>query len=270
MWNLSKPSLADSISDLSNIAAHSRYLTPAHFPVIETLYRSYDIQNGKITNTEHNSIPYAARKGLRLAYDKTYGQDHHSNISNEIKSGIDKCPMCDIGNATTLDHYMEKETWEAVAILRQNLVPMCYDCNTTRNKNGLKHTEMLHAYYDILPIDRQWLIVDLKFGAGVVVATFHPDSTVLTDVNLYNKAKKTIEDLGLNETFRKEISSFLTQILHGKCTTNLELRTILTNEATRYRTLPDFGINHWKTVLLCALADYVPLTLTHLTYYINR
>ncbi len=183
-------------------------------------------------------------------------------------SGVDKCPMCSVGNANTLDHYMEKGEYRALSMMRQNLVPMCRDCNTTRENNGLKSQDMLHAYYDKLPDDIQWLKVSLTYGGGAVSARFYPDPAAFTDATLLSKASKTIDGLGLNRTIGKELTSFLTSTLCGSGKSDIMLKTMLADKARSHQSNPNFGLNHWKTVILTELSTNPTLTTSDLKCYL--
>ncbi|MBD5585849.1 MAG: hypothetical protein HDQ88_12265 [Clostridia bacterium] len=268
MWNLNKPKLQNSLDDLTEIEKHSRSLNTTHLPSIQALYDLYNRQNGSVSEAQHNGICTDAQKGLRTGYDKTTGKGIHSNIRADLKKDVDKCPMCSVGNADTLDHYMEKDKYKALSMMRQNLVPMCYHCNTTRNHTGLQHTDFIHAYYDNLPKDRQWLKVKVTYAAGAIYAQFYVDSTILTDPTLRRKASRTIDGLELNRTIGKEIQSFLKSTLSCGKQSNLLLKITLQNEARKHMEDPYFGKNHWKSVLLSYLAEDPTISIDKLSLYL--
>lgn len=269
MWNLPKPDLDASIADLDEIKDHSRSITDQHLPSIIQLYQLYDSQNGTVSELQHNSIDEEARKGLRNGYDKTSRNGVHSKIADEIKLGIDKCPMCAVGNASTLDHFMEKDKFKGLSMMRQNLVPMCYDCNTKRNHNSLDSNDFIHAYYDLLPEDRQWLKVKLTLTGGALQAFFYPDAAVLTDPKLFNKAVKTIDGLELNLTIGKQLHSFLSSTLGPAKSSDELLRMIIDSAAQNHIQNSCFGLNHWKTVLLLELKNSPNVKVSDLSVYLR-
>lgn len=63
----------------------------------------------------------------------------------------DHCPTCGgIGRPRTLDHYLPKANYPKLAIVPQNLIPACRDCNTDK-RNPLidhPHRQPLHPYLD--------------------------------------------------------------------------------------------------------------------------
>lgn len=268
MWNLEKPDLQASLNDLTDIESHSRSLTEAHLPSVRQLYGEYDSQKGSVTQAQHNNVCAEAQTGLRRGYDKTTGTNIHSGIRSDLKKNVDKCPMCAIGNADTLDHYMEKDKYKALSMMRQNLVPMCYFCNTERNHNNVPHTDMIHAYYDTLPTERQWLKVNLTYAAGAIHADFYADGAVLTDPELYRKASGTIKGVSLNASIGKELQSFLKSTLSCGKSSDLLLKITLQHEAEKHAKDSYFGLNHWKTVLLKALADEPTISIAKLSRYL--
>jgi hypothetical protein len=64
-----------------------------------------------------------------------------------------KCPMCGHRDVTTLDHYLPKSRYPALAVNPVNLVPSCVECNKTKSSNV---SATLHPYYDDIESDR-WL-----------------------------------------------------------------------------------------------------------------
>ncbi len=268
MWNLPIPDLQDSIADLNDIESHSDFFDSSHIPSLITLYNQYHSQGGKVSDAQHDSIVSDAKKGLKLAYPKTYKNREHSSIRRALLSLTPKCPMCGVGNAKTLDHYMEKSRYVALSMMRQNLVPMCRDCNTNRENNDLKHSDFLHAYYDLLPVDQQWLKVNIIYGGGAINAIFYPDPTVLTDPILLGKVQETIKGIEFNDTVGAELHSFLSSTL-SKCNgSDIQMKILIRKKAKEHADKATFGLNHWKTVLLKELASYSALTQADLKQYL--
>lgn len=268
MWKLEKPDLVASKADLVEVENHSYKFKQEHIKPVSNLYDIYDSQGGTITKDQHNTVAEVARDGLRLAYDKTSLNGIFHRIRDELTVNVAKCPMCSIGNASTLDHYMEKKDYQALSIMRQNLVPMCYDCNTIRNTNGLKPEDFIHAYYTALPDNEQWLKVKLTFAGGALKAEFYPDSAILADSDSYRKAVHTISGLNLNDTISKEIPAFLKSLLSGLSHSEIILKTVIKDRANNLAKNSEFGINHWKTALLNALTAKTDLTIADLKSYL--
>ena len=72
---------------------------------------------------------------------------YYDHLMSLAKSG--KCPICGIGQVSTLDHYLAKAIYPTYAVTPCNLVPVCKDCNFTKRDSALDPMcAPLHAYYD--------------------------------------------------------------------------------------------------------------------------
>ena len=71
-----------------------------------------------------------------------------------------KCPYCNLGTATTLDHYLPKSLYPIYSVTPINLVPACKDCNTGKLTEypTCSENETLHPYYDNVEGER-WLFM---------------------------------------------------------------------------------------------------------------
>jgi hypothetical protein len=64
-----------------------------------------------------------------------------------------RCPLCGHRDVTTVDHYLPKSAYAALAVNPANLVPACSECNRMKSSAVL---DFLHPYYDNIERDR-WL-----------------------------------------------------------------------------------------------------------------
>ena len=268
MWNLPKPDLNDSIDDLKKIVGHPKTFEDKHRPSVETLYHQYDAQKGMVTKNQHEAVEEKARDAIYGAYKQTSRNAIHGPIKQAILAASNKCPMCAVGNANTLDHFFEKSKYKALSMMRQNMVPMCRDCNSFREYNKVEPSDFIHAYYDILPTDVQWLKVRITYASGAISAIFYPDNSVLTDLILFHKISKTIDGIEFNATIGKELHSFMSSTLSGNVGSDMALRILIMDKAAGHQRNPAFGLNHWKTVLLTELASNTTLTRAHLQLYL--
>ncbi|MDI5986272.1 HNH endonuclease [Halomonas sp. M4R5S39] len=84
----------------------------------------------------HHMVP--AHKPGRRYYDQL------------LVSANGKCPFCGVGHASTLDHYLPKVKFPAYAVLPENLVPACKDCNHGKLSDAanVAGEQCLHPYFD--------------------------------------------------------------------------------------------------------------------------
>lgn len=71
-----------------------------------------------------------------------------------------RCPLCGHRDVTTVDHYLPKSAYAAVAVNPANLIPACGDCNQMKSDAVL---DILHPYYDNVENDR-WLAATVIEG----------------------------------------------------------------------------------------------------------
>lgn len=265
MWNLPKPDLNDAIADIDNVIAHTNTLNNTDKPSIEKIYRQYDSNGGYVPDADHDAMQQKHRKALKGAYPKTFNGGHLQYIRDELMANVDKCPMCAIGRPSTLDHYMPESRYDGVAACRLNLVPMCRDCNS--DKNADRYADYLHAYYDTLPNDRILVATPAINANGGVSFTFSVDTAVLTDASLAHKLAGTISGMHLEDTFNKELNTFLIDKLAFRNFKNdRHLEEYIKDELHRSDRI--YGLGSWRSAVLKAIADNPNLRLNALKNYL--
>ncbi|MDG4760479.1 HNH endonuclease signature motif containing protein [Micromonospora sp. WMMD710] len=93
-----------------------------------------------------------------------------------------RCPLCGHGRVSTLDHQLPKSSYPLLAVVPDNLVPACADCNHRKNDlaPSSSETQTLHPYFDDANQAR-WLAAQVVPGEDTTVrfyadpvATFGP------------------------------------------------------------------------------------------------
>lgn len=67
-------------------------------------------------------------------------------IYDEIMAQNPTCPICNVSTATTLDHYLPKDTYSWFSILPINLIPMCGNCNNKKGED-IRSELYFHPYF---------------------------------------------------------------------------------------------------------------------------
>lgn len=69
-----------------------------------------------------------------------------------------RCPLCGHRTVSTLDHQLPKKAYPLLAVVPDNLVPACADCNRMKNDTVASDStrQTLHPYFDVAD-DRRWL-----------------------------------------------------------------------------------------------------------------
>ena len=85
------------------------------------------------------------------------------------------CPLCGVQIVSTLDHYLPKSKYPALAVTPSNLIPSCYDCNFGKGRTNPSTEEEvpLNPYFDNCD-EEVWLkvqfsLVDREFIPNYIV-----------------------------------------------------------------------------------------------------
>lgn len=184
MLILSKPSLGLAKRDIDILILHCNNLNASHKPMLEQLYRVYDLGIGEVT--EDQLRPLADKKNIiREQYKKTYYRDagtgHLFYVRKELMSKVQKCPYCSINEPSQLDHYMDKGNYGQLATCRLNLVPLCGTCNWLKEDRTYK--DFIHPYYQKFP-HAPFLIADCKV-TNLCVSVFFPIDKFISRMQNY-------------------------------------------------------------------------------------
>jgi hypothetical protein len=171
-----------------------------------------------------------------------------------------KCPMCSVGRASTLDHYLPENVFPEFAVLPLNLVPACSICQTHKRELYRNATAplFLHLYFDQLPSDEQFLFAAVTvLGTGVSLDYWiDPPSSMAPDLAQRLRAhfsrlrlRQFYIDEGVLEFNNKR--SQLEWLLSTGATAE-EVSAYLRREAASVAANHD--VNHWCAVALSAFA----------------
>jgi len=122
------------------------------------------------------------------------------------------------------------------------------------------NTAPLHPYYDVLP-DVDFLQAYIEIKNGGLSVTFAIDLNAILPGGFAGRLDAQLQALELNSRYQKEVNSYISGhaiALHLRASTNGfdGVREFLQFQA-RYET-GRFYRNHWRPVLLRALATYLP------------
>ncbi len=273
---MARPAVAASdtlslcVSGIVNPSLRERILeaTPT-FSVADTRYSTAGTTGELYTipvNNQRNEeilIDRVTKDELKAMYsyclvDKTKpGRSVYDSILASAPNGI--CPLCGVGQAATLDHYLPKAKFPIFSILPLNLIPACRDCNTGKltdyaNTFG---EQSLHPYFDHGKyIDDQWLFARVEQTVPPSVSFF-----VAPPANWQDGDKERVQShfrsLKLGERFSVLAAGELASI-------NAMLKAYIAprgaGEVREYLNackMAELSLhkNSWKVAMLSALAD---------------
>ena len=110
------------------------------------------------------------------------------------------CPICEVGQAGNLDHYMPKSLYPTYALTPYNLIPICRDCNYNKKNDtfGSYEQAAFHPYYDEAD-NKIWLKAKLNVVENGLVASYYVNTENLNDTF----AKKCISHMDIYDLYKK-------------------------------------------------------------------
>lgn len=204
----------------------------------------------KITSNDLTSKLYEQR----MAKAGSPGRKIYDQLRLAPVNGL--CPLCGVRKVGTLDHYLPRATFAALAVTPLNLIPACSDCNWLKhNKRPTKEEEQtLNPYVDDVT-DTQWLFATAREGAPATVhfSVGNPPGWTPT---LVERVRYHFEIYKLAELYSHhamtEISS-IRRLLR-------QMRAIQGSEGVRTHlkqcedSAREHDTNSWKAALFAALA----------------
>ncbi|MEC7307764.1 hypothetical protein [Vibrio crassostreae] len=126
------------------------------------------------------------------------------SIYNKIKlSSKEKCAICLVGEAETLDHYLPKARYPAFSVDPQNLIPACTKCNKGKGASLLeaKEDHVLHPYFSPSKFyEELWLKAEIEEETPVKVR-FFVDPPVSWSADEVTLLENHFEEFDLAEKF---------------------------------------------------------------------
>lgn len=165
-----------------------------------------------------------------------------------------KCPICGIGQVSTLDHYLAKSLYPTYAVTPVNLIPTCKDCNHTKLDYEITSIEsaLFHPYYDNID-NVEWLCARVEKKETTIVAQYYVNPN-LENNNLYLRLKNHFDTYKLGKAYAIQASTEIaenTMIWKRKYNEGkTELKSLL-EECLKSR--ENYMKNTWNTALLRAL-----------------
>lgn len=190
------------------------------------------------------------RNGMLNA--KMPGRLIYNQILSSAPDGI--CPLCSIGAADTLDHYLPKTKYPVFSIAPLNLIPACTPCNKGKLVDFPKspNDQTLHPYYDSVN-NENWIKAKI-IQTRPIAFYFYADPPNNWDAKLQNRVKTHFEAFELNKKFSSSANTMY-RCLKKKLVDAFNLNpTLLKDELLSfYNSSLALGINSYQAVMFEAL-----------------
>jgi hypothetical protein len=237
--------------------------TEGDIEAILNLYNHYDDDSAlPLDVLKGGAFPQRLVDALHDAFDLTQEKRKLNSIRKLVFSDVTLCPICGIGPAKELDHYLPRSVFKPLSIYTRNLVPLCHDCNHIKlagfGDQDDAEKRYLHAYFDAIP-DVDFLAANIEIRNGGLVVEFAINATEALPGRLAARLTNQFSALKLNQRYKQEVNTYLSShavSLHmaNRAEGAKGVRLFLSLQA-RYE-LQAFYRNHWRPTLLHALVHH--------------
>jgi hypothetical protein len=213
VWNLKKPSLASTRSDLD-------LLFPEHAEIgisnddklrVLELYDEYEQALGQPDpEWKKKFLSEDFRELLLTAYGEVSDKGELSLLRTILKKGATKCPYCGFGEVRDLDHHLPKKHYKCFSVFALNLVPSCSKCNghKPRKPPSAKDKYHIHAYLDDVS-NFNFLVADIEISNGALSAIFRVETRPGMSNELTKRLQQHLTDFKLNERYVAQVTHYL-------------------------------------------------------------
>lgn len=178
------------------------------------------------------------------------------------------CPLCGVQIVSTLDHYLPKSKYPALAVTPSNLIPACYDCNFGKGKTNPSTEEEvpLNPYFDNSD-DEIWLKVQFSLVDGAFIPNYmvvKPDKW--TDL-LFHRTQFHVKLYNLQNLYAvhavDEISNC--KLRWSKVLQNCGIRGLQDYLIEDCQSRENVSLNSWQSALYRGLVENIELLHSWLT-----
>lgn len=223
----------------------------------DVIYKNTGV-TGKLSDLapEHFALPNLSSSEIsriydgRLAAKKSPGRDIYNGIRSGSRKG--KCPLCGHRDVATLDHYLPKSSYPALALNPVNLLPACTDCNKIKQSTIV---DTLHPYFDNVETEL-WLQAEVVEQSPAAVR-FYPVPPASWPISVADKVQGHFKVFNLGPLYSAQAARVIVGIrgrlvdLAGTPVADL-VRNHLQAEADSWRLM---DLNCWEAALYEALAE---------------
>lgn len=269
MWKLPKPEqtaedvFTTTISKVANEDLKQRLVSVT----AAIVGASIEFDDAASNNEIHTIAPSANIDGIvtvkemsrvytgRLAAKEAPGRTVYDELMAAPKHG--RCPLCGQHVVSTLDHYLPKTQFPALAVAPWNLIPACHDCNKAKSdvRPLTASEETIHPYYDDIE-GEPWLVAEVVEGTPAALRFLVSPPAGWSEI-LTSRVQRQFKMLNLASRYAAKAAQELTE-LSDLMNTNYadggadDVRSLLQSTANSCRLV---NVNGWRTASYQALAD---------------
>ncbi|MCA6998448.1 MULTISPECIES: HNH endonuclease [Dickeya] len=230
------------------------------------IYASYGLLHQYIDKTEHmgwDKNRLLDLYNLRLSKTGTTARKYYNLLKSY--SADNKCTLCHISEADSLDHFLPKEYFPSLTISPNNLIPSCDKCNRKKLEyfSDQKDAQLIHprfeGYYNSF-----WLLAHFDENQNRIIVL--PNRNIYPEGSTeYQRISKHINRLGITTAYetnamRKVREIVKSTMIHANLTLRAavkkELETLQANFEEYMEAKFTFDMWKWITCIALLESDY--------------
>ena len=147
-------------------------------------------------------------------------KNHKNDILEQNNCDSIICPIYGIDTYDEWDHYVPRELMPEYSVLTSNLIPLCHDCNHTKNTLWLNDDNsqrlIFNAFVDVLPTV-PIITCTLEFDdiLGLPRIAVAPNTSLRAEVTEENIILTTIEKLSLIDKYQEEANKTVNKTIQA-------------------------------------------------------
>jgi hypothetical protein len=233
----------------------------AEIDSVIAIYDAYDAGLGVPSQAlKGGELLQQLRDAIYSGYDFTQTGGKLASIRSTLMAGVELCPICGIAPPRQLDHHLPRSDYRPLAVYPRNLIPLCQECNQSKSKSAADEPaqQFFHPYLENIP-DAPFLRAGVAIEGGGLIATFDIDPAAPIQALARERLSFVLQRLKLNERYAREINIYLTsqatavRMLFDNAGADGVRSYLLAQADVESR---QFHLNHWRPVLLRALAGH--------------
>jgi hypothetical protein len=235
--------------------------TGAEIDSVVAIYDAYDASlGGPAEALKGGGLGQELRDAIYSGYGFTQSGGKLALVRASLLAGVELCPICGIAPPRQLDHHLPRSHYHPLAVYPRNLVPLCQECNQSKSKSAAEEPgqQFFHPYLEAIP-NTQFLRAAVAIEGGGLVAAFEIDPDAPIEAAVRARLSFVLQRLKLNERYAREINIYLTSqatairmLFESAGADGIRSYLVAQADVESRR----FHLNHWRPVLLRALAAH--------------
>lgn len=223
-------------------------------------YNHYNCHEKELHKIKPKKLVNPEKKTIIDIYE-SYDSKAIIDFRDTIFEHMPICPYCGLNETEHLDHYLPKSEFSEYSLYTKNIIPCCYNCNSTYKKTGYAHggaRVYFHPYIDEIN-EFEILKTSIRWTQNSLIINYMINQSSGLKSTTTQVLKTHFKHLQLGNRYLQYATNYLSDMKprfneeYGALQDSAKLRIAL---ESKYRdALFEHGHNHWKTALLKNIKD---------------